>query len=62
MSSKTLRTHHKLQPFINNLILPGFKYRRRIKQEEEKNTRDEGSKEAKRKAQREGMKGRWRMK
>lgn len=31
VSSKTLRTHHKLQPFINNLFLPGFKYRGRIK-------------------------------
>lgn len=45
MSSKALRTHHKLQPFINNLFLPGFKCRGRIKQEKEKNTKDEGSKE-----------------
>lgn len=45
MSSKALRTHHKLQPFINNLFLPGFKCRGRIKQEKEQNTKDEGSKE-----------------
>lgn len=54
--------HRKLQPFINNLVLPGFKYRGRIKQEEGKNTRDEGSTEAKKKAQREGKRVEQRMK
>lgn len=46
VSSKALRTHHKLQPFINNLFLPGFIYRGRIKRARgRKNRRDKESKE-----------------
>lgn len=53
VSSKTLRTHHKLQPFINNLVLPGFKYRGRIKWKGRKEYKRRGKQRGKKRKRRE---------